>query len=57
VKFIRSLTVTIPALLVANPAWASVGTPLPEPSGALLMALGAAGVLIGRKLSTKPPKD
>jgi hypothetical protein len=57
VKFIRSLTVTIPALLAASPAWASVGTPLPEPSGALLMALGAAGVLIGRKLSTKPPKD
>jgi len=54
---IRYLPAALVLLTAASPAWASGGIILPEPSGAFLLALGAAGVAIGRKFSTKRPKD
>lgn len=34
---------------------ASFGVSLPEPSGMALLAIGLAGVVIGRRLSRRPP--
>lgn len=60
-SLLRNLTTAIPLVLplalAASPAWAASTIPLPEPSSAFLMALGMAGVLIGRRLSTKTPKE
>ena len=50
----------IPAVLVllmAAPASASGGTPIPEASSVLLFALGLAGVLIGRSISARRRPD
>ena len=45
-------------LFAADPALASGGgTPLPEPSGLLLLGLGIAGVAIGRRLSSRRERD
>lgn len=33
----------------------SFGASLPEPSGLALLAIGLAGVVIGRRLSRRPP--
>lgn len=41
------------ALLSAAPAWATGAAQVPEGSGLTLFALGAAGVLIGRRLSMR----
>lgn len=53
-KFLPAL---VPALLAAAPAHASGGTPLPEPSGLFLLSMGVAGVIIGRRLSSKRRED
>jgi hypothetical protein len=45
------------ALLAASPAYASGGIELPEPSGLLLLGMGVAGVLLGRRFSTKNDPD
>lgn len=45
------------ALLVAAPAHASGGIELPEPSGLLLLGMGIAGVVLGRRFSTKNDAD
>jgi hypothetical protein len=46
------------ALAPASPAWAGTGSvALPEPSALFLLALGVAGVAIGRKFSSKRPRD
>ena len=50
----------IPALMVllmAAPASASGGTQIPEASSVLLFALGLAGVLIGRSVSSRRRND
>ncbi len=40
------------------PAWAeSAGTSVPAPSALTLLALGVAGLLIGRYGSRRPPSD
>lgn len=51
---------TLTALLLAlapAPAMAAGIVPLPEPSAMVLLAFGVAGVLIGRKFSSKRPLD
>jgi hypothetical protein len=44
-------------LLWAAPAYAAGGATLPEPSSISLLTLGLAGLFIGRRASTKRPKD
>ena len=40
------------------PAWAeSVGTSVPAPSALTLLALGVAGLILGRYGSRRPPTD
>ena len=39
--------------LIASPAAAAGGAQVPEASSMLLFALGAAGVMIGRRLSSR----
>ncbi len=41
------------ALSSSAPAWASSAAQVPEGSGLTLFALGAAGVLLGRRLSMR----
>ncbi len=53
----KYLPALVPALLVAAPAHASGGTPLPEPSSLFLLSMGVAGVIIGRHLSSKRRQD
>lgn len=45
------------ALASISPAYASGSTPLPEPSGLLLLGLGVAGVVIGRRFARKRGGD
>lgn len=40
-------------MVSATPAWAEGAAQVPEGSGLTLFALGAAGVLIGRRLSMR----
>ncbi len=50
-------SIALSALVAASPAWASGSTPIPEPTDLTLLALGVAGVIIGRRAAKKPPKD
>ena len=52
-RFFWFLPFLVSSLAVAAPAYAAAGTPLPEPSGLALLAMGVAGVAIGRWLSSK----
>jgi len=54
---LRYLPALVPAFVAASPAHAAGGIPLPEPSSMLLLAMGVAGVAIGRKLSSKRGGD
>lgn len=56
-RLLRSLPALLPVLLISDPAFASGGTALPEPSGLLLLGLGIAGVAIGRRLSSRRGRD
>jgi hypothetical protein len=56
-KMIRILLASAVSLLLATPAYAGDSTVLPEPGTLTLLTLGVAGVLIGRRVSRKPPKD
>lgn len=52
---LSSVALTISA---ASPAWAGTGSiALPEPSALLLLGMGIAGVAIGRRFSSKRPRD
>ena len=44
-------------LSAASPALASGGFPIPEPTDITLLALGLAGLIIGRRGAKRPPKD
>ncbi len=44
-------------LCFASPAWASGGIAIPEPTDLTLLALGLAGLIIGRRGAKRPPKD
>ena len=41
----------------ASPALASGGFQIPEPTDITLLALGLAGLIIGRRGAKRPPKD
>ena len=43
------------ALLVASPALASGAIAIPEPTDLTLLALGVAGLIIGRRGAKRPP--
>lgn len=47
------LAVAAILMVSATPAWAEGAAQVPEGSGLTLFALGAAGVLIGRRLSMR----
>ncbi|VWX46904.1 PEP-CTERM sorting domain-containing protein [Novosphingobium sp. 9U] len=52
------LTAAVLAAACATPALAASGSvALPEPSAMLLFGLGVAGVAIGRRFSSKRPRD
>ncbi len=50
-----NLAITVAAALAASPAWASGGVTIPEPTDLTLLALGVAGVIIGRRGAKRPP--
>ena len=49
------LAVAVTAMVAATPAWASGGTAIPEPTDLALLAMGIAGVIIGRRGAKRPP--
>jgi uncharacterized membrane protein YfcA len=52
------LTAAVLTSLVSTPAFAADGSvALPEPSALLLLSMGVAGVAIGRRFSSKRPRD
>lgn len=56
-NILKYLPALAPMIVASSPAYAAGGIPLPEPSSMLLLALGVAGVAIGRKFSTKRGED
>ena len=50
-----NLAMATTALLAASPAWASGGMAIPEPTDLTLLALGLAGLIIGRRGAKRPP--
>jgi len=59
--FKKSIVIRITGLALllcgTTPAWAGVSTSVPAPSALTLLALGVAGLLLGRHGSRRPPKD
>ena len=51
------ITAMFGVLCLASPAWASGGMAIPEPTDLTLLALGLAGLIIGRRGAKRPPKD
>jgi hypothetical protein len=47
----------LPALIMAVPARAAAGTPLPEPSSLFLLGIGVTGVVLGRRLASRKNRD
>jgi hypothetical protein len=45
------------SLLLAAPAYAADSIALPDPSGVTLLALGIAGLLVGRRIASKRPPE
>lgn len=45
------------SVCISTPAWANGTVVLPEPSSLALLAIGATGLIVGRKLATKRPAD
>ena len=52
-----ALTAAVLSLVLALPAYAQGTVALPEPSAMLLLGMGVAGVAIGRRFSSKRPRD
>lgn len=59
--FRKSIVIRIAGLALSlfgtTPAWAGVSTSVPAPSALTLLALGVAGLLLGRHGSRRPPED
>ncbi|MEA3264210.1 MAG: hypothetical protein U9R07_12090 [Pseudomonadota bacterium] len=51
------LLIALLALAADAPALASNGISIPDPSGLTLLALGVAGLIIGRQSGRRPPRD
>jgi len=51
------LAIAVMASLAASPAWASGGMAIPEPTDLTLLALGLAGLIIGRRGAKRPPRQ
>ena len=51
------LAIATAALISASPAWASGGMAIPEPTDLTLLALGLAGLIIGRRGAKRPPRQ
>jgi pyridoxal biosynthesis lyase PdxS len=52
------LTAAVLTAILSAPALAAGGSvALPEPSALLLLSMGVAGVAIGRRFSSKRPRD
>ena len=49
----RLALIPVLILLIAVPAMAQAGTQVPEASSMTLFAMGAAGVIIGRRLAAR----
>ena len=56
-KVALHLGIAVSALLVSTPAWAAGSTAIPEPTDLTLLAMGLAGLIIGRRGAKKPPQD
>ena len=54
---VQVLLASLASLLLAIPAHAAGSIALPEPGALTLLSIGVAGVLIGRRVSRKPPQD
>lgn len=50
---LTSIVAFVVAIGMATPALAAEATALPEPGGVTLLAMGLAGVLIGRRMAQK----
>lgn len=53
----RILLTALLLALGAGPVEAGTGMTIPEPTDLTLLALGLAGVLIGRRAAKRPPAD
>jgi hypothetical protein len=52
----RGLSLLVLAM-IASPAFAQAGTPIPEPTDFAMFALGVAGLILGRQTSRRSPRD
>ncbi|GGB95062.1 hypothetical protein GCM10011494_11890 [Novosphingobium endophyticum] len=56
-RSLRYLPSAVCAWLAPVPAFAAGAAVLPEPSSLALLGIGIAGVILGRHLSSRKPRD
>ncbi len=56
-RTVLRLAILVAGLCVAAPVWASGGMAIPEPTDLTLLALGLAGLIIGRRGAKRPRQD
>lgn len=52
-----SAVVLLIALLAATPAMAGTSSAVPEPNNLVLLGMGVAGLILGRRAARRTPKD